>query len=48
MKTNYSFKMLSLAAILLVSFAVMNPDGSNPTNLTNNAALDTQPDWQPV
>lgn len=27
---------------------VMNSDGSNPTNLTNNAASDYSPDWQPV
>ena len=25
---------------------MMNADGSNPTNLTNNAALDIFPDWQ--
>jgi len=25
---------------------VMNPDGTNPTNLTNNAAQDQLPDWE--
>jgi hypothetical protein len=23
-------------------------DGANPTNLTDNAALDFDPEWQPV
>lgn len=26
----------------------MDPDGTNQTNLTDNAATDTDPDWQPV
>ncbi|MFA4907281.1 MAG: FG-GAP-like repeat-containing protein, partial [archaeon] len=26
---------------------VMNSDGTNPTNLTNNSAVDTQPSWSP-
>ena len=27
---------------------VMNSDGSSPTRLTNNPALDSTPDWQPL
>ena len=26
----------------------MNADGSGQTNLTNNAARDVEPDWQPI
>jgi Tol biopolymer transport system component len=26
----------------------LNPDGTNPTNITNNAARDGSPDWQPI